>query len=67
MARTVLNEFKSPHNFWGEAIATAVHVSNCLFLCPVYNKTPYELLTRNKPNVSYFRVFGWKCFVKNKM
>jgi hypothetical protein len=32
----------------------------------VHNKTPYELLTGNKPNVSYFRVFGCKCFVKNK-
>jgi hypothetical protein len=26
-------------------------------------KTPYELLTGNKPNVSYFRVFGSKCHV----
>jgi hypothetical protein len=60
------DEFKSPHNFWGEAIATAVHASNRLFLRPIYNKTPYELLTGNKPNVSYFRVFGCKCFVKNK-
>jgi transposase InsO family protein len=66
MARTMLDEYKSPHNFWGEAIATAVHVSNRLFLRPVYNKTPYELLTGNKPNVSYFRVFGCKCLIKNK-
>jgi transposase InsO family protein len=66
MARTMLDEFKSPHNFWGEAIATAVHASNRLFLRPIYNKTPYELLTGNKPNVSYFRVFGCKCFIKNK-
>jgi transposase InsO family protein len=28
MARTMLDEYKSPHNFWGEDIATAVHVSN---------------------------------------
>jgi hypothetical protein len=27
---------------------------------------PYELLTDNKPNVSYFRVFGNKCYVLNK-
>ena len=27
------------------------------------NKTPYELLTGNKPHVSYFRVFGCKCHV----
>jgi hypothetical protein len=66
MARTMLDEFKSPHNFWGEAIATMVHVSNLLFLHPVYNNMPYELLTGNKPNVSYFCIFGCKCFVKNK-
>jgi hypothetical protein len=66
MARTMLDEFKSLHNFWGEAIATAVHVSNHLFLRPVYNKMPYELLTRNKPNISYFHVFGCKCFIMNK-
>jgi hypothetical protein len=65
-ARTILDEYKSPHNFWGEAIATTVHVSNCLFLRPVYNKMPYELLTGNKPNVSYFRIFGCKCLIKNK-
>ena len=66
MARTMLDEFKSPHNFWGEAISTAVHYSNRLFLRAVHNMTPYELLTGNKPNVSYFRVFGCKCLVKNK-
>ncbi|KAK1650391.1 hypothetical protein QYE76_068196 [Lolium multiflorum] len=34
MARTMLSEFNSPHNFWGEAISTAVHYSNRLFLRP---------------------------------
>lgn len=29
-------------------------------------KTSYELLTGKKPNVSYFIVFGCKCFVLNK-
>ena len=36
---------------------------------PIYkglNKTPYEVLTGNKPNVQYFRVFGCKCFVLKK-
>jgi hypothetical protein len=66
MARTMLDEYKSPHNFWGEAIATMVHVANRLFLRPVYNKVPYELLTSNKPNVSYFCIIECKCFIKNK-
>ncbi|KAK1682427.1 hypothetical protein QYE76_043275 [Lolium multiflorum] len=65
MARTMLSEFNSPHNFWGEAISTAVHYSNRLFLRPLHNKTPYELLTGNKPNVMYIHVFGCKCLVKN--
>ncbi|KAK1667194.1 hypothetical protein QYE76_055353 [Lolium multiflorum] len=65
MARTMLSEFNSPHNFWGEAISTAVHYSNRLFLRPLHNNTPYELLTGNKPNVMYIRVFGCKCLVKN--
>jgi hypothetical protein len=30
------------------------------------NKTAYELLLGEKPNVSYFRVFGSKCFILNK-
>ena len=29
-------------------------------------ETSYELLTGNKPKVSYFRVFGCKCFILNK-
>jgi hypothetical protein len=29
-------------------------------------KTPYELLIGRKPNISYFWVFGCKCFIFNK-
>src|SRR4051794_36266754 len=61
MARTMLCEFKSPHNFWGEAISSVVHYSNRLFLRPLHNKIPYELLTGNKPNVLCIHMFGSKC------
>jgi hypothetical protein len=30
------------------------------------NKTPYEILTGNKPNIKYFWVFGCKCFYLKK-
>ena len=62
MARTMLAEFKSPYNFWAEAISTACHYSNRLYLRKILNKTPYEILTGNKPNISYIKVFGCKCF-----
>ena len=29
----------------------------------ILKKTSYELLTDKKPNISYFRVFGSKCFI----
>src|SRR4051812_43513466 len=37
-----------------------------VFLRKILMKTPYELLTGHKPNVKYFRVFGCKCFFRNK-
>jgi transposase InsO family protein len=62
MARTMIDEFKSPYHFWGESFSTTVHYVNQLFLHPLHNKTPYELITGNKPNVMYFRVFVCKLF-----
>jgi hypothetical protein len=62
MARTMLDEYKTPNRFWAEAINTACY-SNRLYLQRILKKTSYELLTGKKPNVSYFRVFGSKCFI----
>jgi hypothetical protein len=62
MARTMLNEYKTPDRFWVEA-NTACYSINRLYLHRVLKKTSYELLTDKKPNVSYFRVFGSKCFI----
>ena len=43
-----------------------MHAISRLYLHKYYKKTSYELLTGNKPKVSYFRVFGCKCFILNK-
>jgi transposase InsO family protein len=58
MARTMLDEYKTLDRFWA-LIASA----NRLYLHRIFKKTLYELLTGKKPNVSYFRVFGSKCFI----
>jgi transposase InsO family protein len=63
MARTMLDEYKTPDQFWAEAINTACYSINCLYLHQILKKTSYELLTSKKPNVSYFRIFGSKCFI----
>jgi hypothetical protein len=63
MARTMLDEYKTPDQFWAEAINTACYSINRLYLHRILKKTSYELLTGKKPNVSYFRVFGSKYFI----
>jgi hypothetical protein len=63
MARTMLGEFKTPEWFWSKAVNTACHAINRLYLHGLLKKTSYELLTGNKPNVSYFHVFGSKCYI----
>jgi hypothetical protein len=63
MARTMLEEYKTSDRFWAEAINTACYSINRLYLHRILKKTSYELLIGKKPNVSYFRVFGSKCFI----
>jgi hypothetical protein len=63
MTMTMLDEYKTPDRFWAETINTACYSVNRLYLHRILKKTSYELLTSKKPNVSYFRVFGSKCFI----
>jgi hypothetical protein len=63
MARTMLDEYKTSDRFWAEAVNTACYAINRLYLHRILKNTSYELLTGKKPNVSYFRVFGSKCFI----
>jgi transposase InsO family protein len=53
-ARIMLDEYKVLDQFWAEAINTVCHAINRLYLLG------------KKPNVSYFIVFGSKCFILNK-
>jgi hypothetical protein len=66
MARTMLDEHKTPDRFWAEPINIACYSINRLYLHRILKKTSYELLIGKNPNFSYFRVFGSKCFILNK-
>jgi len=52
------------HVLWVDAIKTAVYINNRITsgALPV-GKTPVELWTGNKPDVSHMRVFGSTCWV----
>jgi hypothetical protein len=66
MERTMLDEYKTSDRFWVEAINSACHATNRLYLHKLLKKTSYEFLIGNKPNIFYFRIFGGKCYVLHK-
>ncbi|WVZ58734.1 hypothetical protein U9M48_008974 [Paspalum notatum var. saurae] len=66
LARAMLDDDGTSEDFWAEAINTACHASNRVYLHRLLGKTSYELLIGRKPNISYFRVFGCKCFIYKK-
>ncbi|GJV10186.1 retrovirus-related pol polyprotein from transposon TNT 1-94 [Tanacetum coccineum] len=47
-----------PKFLWAEAVATTCFTQNRSIIHTRHNKTPYELLRRQKLNVEYFHVFG---------
>ena len=67
MERCMLLEVKLPERFWVEAINTAVHTRN---RCPnnaLKGEVPFYLWKGKRPTVSYFKTFGSRGFVLNKI
>jgi transposase InsO family protein len=63
MARTMLDEHRTPRRFWADAISTTCYISNRIFLRSILQLTPFELRFGHKPSVSHLKPFGCKCFV----
>ena len=65
MARTMLNSHKLAKNLWAEAVHTACYTINRVYLRSGTQTTPYEIWKGKSPTVSYFHIFGSKCYVLN--
>jgi hypothetical protein len=63
MARTLLDEHKTPRHFWADAISTACYISNRILLCLILNLTPFEHNFGRKSSVSHLMPFGCRCFI----
>lgn len=61
--RCMLNESGLLKSFWAEAIATANYVRNRCVTKYLGKKTPHEILTHKRPNVSHLQKFGVKAYV----
>ncbi|KMQ88473.1 gag-pol polyprotein [Lasius niger] len=62
-ARTMLLSKNLPKNLWAEAVNTAVYTLNRTGLSRTGgSKTPFELWTDKKPNLTHLRIFGSEAF-----
>ena len=61
----MLKEHSLPTFFWSEAINTTWYVQNRVLISAHMEKTSYELCYGKQPKISYFKVFGYKCFILN--
>ncbi|GJQ98462.1 retrovirus-related pol polyprotein from transposon TNT 1-94 [Tanacetum coccineum] len=64
-ARTMLTFANLPLFLWAEAIATACFTQNRSIIHKRFDKTPYELINKRKPNIKFFHVFGCRCYLLN--
>nr|GEZ07791.1 hypothetical protein [Tanacetum cinerariifolium] len=65
-ARTMLTFANLTLFLWDEAIATACFTQNCLIIHKRFDKTPYELMNKRKPNIKFYRMFGCRCYLLNE-
>nr|GEZ23777.1 retrovirus-related Pol polyprotein from transposon TNT 1-94 [Tanacetum cinerariifolium] len=64
-ARTMLTFANLPLFLWAKAIASACFTQNRLISHKHFDKTPYELINKRKPNIKFFYVFGCRCYLLN--
>ncbi|XP_073290496.1 uncharacterized protein [Primulina huaijiensis] len=65
MARVMLASKNISKRFWAEALNTACHISNRVYLRSGSTMTSYEIMMGKKPNLKYFHVFGCVCYTLN--
>lgn len=61
----MIRETSIPKYFLANAINTTCYVLNKFIIRSILEKTRYELTKGRKPNIFYFRLFGYKCFILN--
>nr|GEU38077.1 retrovirus-related Pol polyprotein from transposon TNT 1-94 [Tanacetum cinerariifolium] len=63
--RTMLTFANLPLFLWAEAMATTCFTQNHSIIHKRFDKTPYELMNKRKPNIKFFHVFTCRCYLLN--
>ncbi|KAK8634152.1 hypothetical protein V6N13_014981 [Hibiscus sabdariffa] len=66
MVRSMMSHSDLPISFWGHALETAAFTLNRVPSKSV-QKTPHEMWTRKRPNMSFMKIWGCKAYVKHQM
>lgn len=59
-ARCLMFDAGLPKKFWAEAVNTSLYLRNRSVVAGLNNRSPYEVWTQKKPNLSHIRIFGSK-------
>ena len=59
----MLNEKSMPNCFWVDGVATAIYLINRCPTARIYSKTPEEVWSGKKPDLSSLKIFGCICYV----
>ncbi|KAL4368227.1 hypothetical protein GQ457_05G022170 [Hibiscus cannabinus] len=66
MVRSMMSHTDLPTSFWGYALETTAFTLNRVPSNSV-QKTPHEMWTGKRPNMSFMKVWGCKAYVKHQM
>ncbi|KAK8600471.1 hypothetical protein V6N12_050325 [Hibiscus sabdariffa] len=66
MIRSMMSHTDLPTSFWGYALETAAFTLNRVPSKSV-QKTPHEMWTGRRPNMSFMKIWGCKAYVKHQM
>ncbi|KAL4291238.1 hypothetical protein GQ457_14G000800 [Hibiscus cannabinus] len=66
MVRSMMSHTDLPTTFWGYALETAAFTLNRVPSKSV-QKTPHEMWTGRRPNMSFMKIWGCKAYVKHQM
>ena len=61
--KTMIHDQDLPMHLWDETKITTVYVKNILSHNSLEFKTPEEMYTRKKPEVTHLKIFGYPVYV----
>ena len=63
-ARCLMKDSRLDRKYWPEVVKAASYLRNRIIANTIEKKTPYEIFSRKKPNITNLRLYGSKVFLR---